>query len=137
MVGYDGSKNSDRALARAAYLAKTAGASLRVVVAVNTTLMAFAPMSPPLPPEVYDEFVSNGRDMLARAMNSAGSLVPSVTGTVEQGNAAEVILRLSEQDGTDLIVLGRRGISGIERFLLGGVSSTVVSHSKCDVLVVR
>ncbi|MDA4115075.1 MAG: universal stress protein [Thaumarchaeota archaeon] len=37
----------------------------------------------------------------------------------------------------DLGVIGRRGLSALERLLMGGTSSAVVAHSKCDVLVVK
>lgn len=56
---------------------------------------------------------------------------------VEEGYPAGCILNLAAGSCADLIVLGRRGISGVERFFLGGVSSNVVAHSKCDVLVVK
>jgi len=137
LVGYDGSENSKRALARGATIAHRGGGALRVVIVVNTGLLAFAPMAPPVPSEVFDDLIKSGRELLSQAMNSVASLVPGVSGTVEEGNPAESILELASRDDTDLIVVGRRGISGIERFLLGGVSSTIVSHSKCDVLVVR
>lgn len=137
LVGYDGSKNSSRALARAAEIAKEQGSTLRVVVVVNTTMFAAAPMTPPIPSEVIDDLIKKGRQMLSEAMVSVGELVPGVTGTVEEGNPAELILSIASVDSIDLIVLGRRGISGVERFLLGGVSSSVIGHSKCDVLIVR
>jgi nucleotide-binding universal stress UspA family protein len=65
------------------------------------------------------------------------SIKPEATGSVEEGYPADCILNMAVTDRADLIVMGRRGISGVERFLLGGVSSSVVSHSKCDILIVR
>lgn len=118
-------------------LAAERGAELRVLVVVNTTQLAFAPMAPSVPEEVFEGVIEDGKKTLARAMKSAGSLVPSVGGSVEEGNAGECILDAAAKDRADLIVLGRRGISGVERFLLGGVSSNVVDHSKCDVLIVK
>lgn len=136
LVGYDGSENSRRALARAATIAHRGGGSLRVVVVVDTNLLAFAPMAPPIPSEVFDDLIKNGKDLMSQAMDAVASLVPGVSGTVEEGNPAEAILDLASKDNTNLIVVGRRGLSRVERFLLGGVSSTVMSHSMCDVLVV-
>jgi nucleotide-binding universal stress UspA family protein len=137
LVGYDGSKNSDRALARAATLAKEHGASLRIVVVANTSTFASAPMVPPIPEEAFEDLIKNAKDMLADAIKEASSIAPKATGSVEEGYPAECILDLAASEGVDLIVLGRRGISGVERFFLGGVSSNVVAHSKCDVLVVK
>jgi len=137
LVGYDGSKNSGRALARAAVIAKEHAGSLRIAVVVNSNMLAIAPMAPPLPSEVFDDMLKNGKQILSEAMVSSGELVPGVTGSVEEGNPAERILHIAADEAIDLIVVGRRGISGVERFLLGGVSSSIVAHSKCDVLVVR
>jgi len=137
LVGYDGSKNSDRALAKAATLAKEQGASLGVIVVVNTNVFAYAPMVPPVPQEVFEDLANNGKNMLSQAMKIAASILPEVVGSVEEGNPGDCILNLAASEDVDLIVLGRRGISGVERFLLGGVSSNVVAHSKCDVLIVR
>ncbi len=137
LVGYDGSENSERALARAAALAAEHGASLSVIVVVNTVVMSIAPMAPPVPEEVYMDLIEDGKQTLSKAIKTAGTLVPSVTGTVEEGYPAEWILNIATRERVDLIVLGRRGISAVERFLLGGVSSNVVAHSKCDVLIVK
>lgn len=49
----------------------------------------------------------------------------------------DAILDYAEQQGTDLIVIGTRGITGVKRFLLGSVASAVVHHAPCPVLVVR
>jgi len=53
------------------------------------------------------------------------------------GDPAEEILKLADQIGADLIVLGARGRSGIFRFLMGSVSRKVLDHAKCPVLLVR
>jgi nucleotide-binding universal stress UspA family protein len=137
LVGYDGSKNSERALLRSATLAKELGASLTVLVAVNTTVLTFSPISPPVPAEVYQDVLNNGKETLGNAIKTAQSIVPGASGIVEEGNAGECIPNFAARSGIDLIVLGRRGMSGVERFLLGGVSSNVIAHSNCDVLIVK
>ena len=81
--------------------------------------------------------MKEGQKSLAEAISRAKEVTQNVSGSVEDGHPAEMILTLADRNGCDLIVLGRRGISAVERFLLGGVSSSVVGHSKCDVLVVR
>ncbi len=137
LVGYDGSGNSQRALGRAVALAKEHGASLRIVTVADTSMLASAPMVPPIPEEAFEDLVKNEKDILDDAVKTASSIVPRVTGSVEEGYPADCILNLAAGSGADLIVLGRRGISGVERFFLGGVSSSVVAHSECDVLVVK
>jgi nucleotide-binding universal stress UspA family protein len=53
------------------------------------------------------------------------------------GNPAEKIMKVASQQHADLIVMGAKGLADIDRFLLGSVSTRVVQHAHCAVLVVR
>ncbi len=53
------------------------------------------------------------------------------------GDPAEEIIRLANIYKADLIVIGSRGLTGINRILLGSVSSQVVADAQCSVLVVK
>lgn len=53
------------------------------------------------------------------------------------GDPAEEIIRLANIYKADLIVLGSRGLTGVNRILQGSVSSQVVSDAHCSVLVVK
>ena len=53
------------------------------------------------------------------------------------GNAADTIMTVASKQHTDLIVMGAKGLGAIDRFLIGSVSTRVVQHSNCAVLVVR
>ena len=68
--------------------------------------------------------------------------VRSAGGSVAQahlmiGEAAREILRLAEDLGAGLIVMGSRGRGGIRRALMGSASDSVIRHAHCPVLVVR
>jgi nucleotide-binding universal stress UspA family protein len=137
LVGYDGSENAKRALERAVALATAQRAAVRIVVAVSTVLPVYGPTTPYYPPDYADKVIKEGEKSLADAIERAKEVGAQASGSVEDGHPAETILNLADSDGADLIVLGRRGISGVERFLMGSVSSSVVNHSKCDVLIVK
>ena len=53
------------------------------------------------------------------------------------GNPAEEIMKTASQQKADLIVMGAKGLGAIARFLIGSVSTRVVQHANCAVLVVR
>jgi nucleotide-binding universal stress UspA family protein len=53
------------------------------------------------------------------------------------GKPAEEIMKVASKHRADLIVMGAKGLGAIARFLLGSVSTRVVQHSSCSVLVVR
>jgi len=56
---------------------------------------------------------------------------------IESGSAVQAIIECAENRKFDLIVMGTRGLSAFRKALLGSVSSGVVSHATCSVLVVR
>jgi nucleotide-binding universal stress UspA family protein len=53
------------------------------------------------------------------------------------GNPAEEIMKVASKDHADVIVMGAKGLSAVARFLIGSVSTRVVQHANCAVLVVR
>lgn len=54
-----------------------------------------------------------------------------------KGDSASVILATAEAETIDLIVVGSHGRTGLQRFLMGSVSSRVVNHAHCSVLVIK
>ncbi|AGY57566.1 universal stress protein [Gloeobacter kilaueensis] len=56
---------------------------------------------------------------------------------VVTGDAAEEIVRLAGIHRCELIVIGSRGLKGLDRVIRGSVSSEVVADAPCSVLVVR
>lgn len=55
----------------------------------------------------------------------------------ESPSPADAIVEYAEKNGIDLIVVGNKGAGAVERFLIGSVSSKIVSHSPCSVMVVK
>ncbi|MDD3976854.1 universal stress protein [Methanomicrobium antiquum] len=53
------------------------------------------------------------------------------------GDPREEILNLSDEINADLIILGTKGKTNLERLLLGSVSSTVIMNSKITTLVIK
>lgn len=56
---------------------------------------------------------------------------------VRIGKPAEELLALARDVGADLIIVGSKGLTGVERFVLGSVSEKVVREAKCTVEVAR
>lgn len=59
------------------------------------------------------------------------------TSAILRGAAAESILKAANEHDPDIIVVGSRGLGGVESFLLGSVSERVVRHAPCSVLIVK
>jgi nucleotide-binding universal stress UspA family protein len=133
VVGYDGSAHARRALERAAAVAEP-GDEVIVLSAVTLT--------PPVgrgpgPAPIREEDRERQRAALQEAaelLAGRGLHVRPVEGI---GDPAEAIVAEARESGADLIVVGTRGLGLAERITLGSVSSKVVHHAPCDVLVVR
>ena len=67
-------------------------------------------------------------------LTKAGFMAEAVC---QLGKPAEAIMKVASKHRADLIVMGAQGLGAIARFLLGSVSTRVVQHSSCSVLVVR
>ena len=61
----------------------------------------------------------------------------SVETSIESGHAADVLIDRATESFTDLIVVGSRGLGPVARIVLGSVSTDLVDHARCPVLVVR
>jgi nucleotide-binding universal stress UspA family protein len=63
--------------------------------------------------------------------------VTEVETVARQGDAADAILDVAEEQRSDLIVVGNKGMTGAKRFLLGSVPNKISHHAPCSVLIVR
>lgn len=85
----------------------------------------------------YPELREAGKAMVeacATKLARAGYMVESVP---RLGNPADEILTAAQGRKADVIVTGAKGLGAIGRLLLGSVSTRVVQHAACSVLVVR
>ncbi len=136
LLGYDGSKNAKMALTKATQLIKNTDGELVVVVVANV------PSPAPYADRSYyeqtrKEMVEHANSLLTEASDLAKQAgVAKVTGLVREGFPPEVIASHASETGADMIIVGRRGIRGVDRTRIGSVSSSILAISKCDVLVV-
>lgn len=66
-----------------------------------------------------------------------GSNVEVSTKLLEESDVAQAILDEADDAASDLIVIGHKGRTALERFLLGSVTARVAHHAPCSVLCVR
>ena len=133
VVAYDGSEMARIALARAAGIARSDGASLTLVEAVAGKVPSPAPGGPPL---AKPEKRAMAREDLNRAIERVDPKLEAA-GWVIGGSAAEGILTVADDIGADLIVTGSRGRGTVTRTVLGSVSTEILHGAHCDVLVVQ
>ena len=84
-----------------------------------------------------DDLKQNAGSVLDSAKEKIAGLTGKFTTRTEFGHPAECIIKLAAETGSDAIVIGSRGLSGITEFVLGSVSSSVAHKAKVPVLIVK
>lgn len=85
----------------------------------------------------WDAYETEGLKMLRLRATEALSAGVNAEFTQNLGSPGRVICDLALSWGADLIVVGRRGRSGLTELLLGSVSNYVLHHARCSVFVVH
>lgn len=130
LVAYDGSEGAKRALEVAA---DRANGQPVTVVSVAELLPQFGRAGAMLLPEEDEE----RKRELADAMQILKARGVTAKAVERRGDPAEAIVDEANQEGAELIVVGTRGLNAAKRWLMGSVSTRVVQHAPCNVLVVR
>ncbi len=125
LLATDGSRDAELARTTAIDLANRTDSELHVVT-----------VAPDYPS--YD--VRQAEDILdaqaAKIEQEGGKVAEKHLSRTERYRADQIV-RVAEEVGAGLIVMGSRGLGGVRRALIGSVSDAVVRHAHCPVLVVR
>lgn len=136
IVGVDGSDHSKEALREGARLARALDAPLEAIACWQDPAAYGASYGyvPDLDPEA---FRAESRRMLGTTLEEVfGRHRPANLSTrLLHGRPAELLVE--ESRSARLLVVGRRGVGGVLGMIMGSVSSALVSHAHCPVLVVR
>jgi nucleotide-binding universal stress UspA family protein len=140
VVGTDGSDTATEAVRQATELAQRLGARLLIV-------SAYEPITDKRLRDTADEvprdlqWMINPREDVDATLQSANEIADAAGVEVQtfarQGDPADAILDVAEEQDADLIVVGNKGMTGAKRFLLGSVPNRVSHHAPCSVLIIR
>ena len=129
-VGTDGSETASEAVKQAAEFARRFDAKL-------VLLSAFK--SDPPPPDTDETQWSYHpaaqlREILSRTEAQMNEQGIECTTAVDEGDPADVLVRLANECSADILVIGNKGM---QRKLLGSVPNSVTHKADCSVLVVK
>ena len=133
LIAYDGSDPAKRAFRLGLEMARLYEARLTLVSVVQLPEPATMVETTALLEAGTEHFENAFADLLSSADTSGVEMQTRVVA----GHVAEQLVRLAAEEQADLIVIGHRGKSLIQRWLLGSVSKRVISYAPCSVLVVR
>ncbi|MBI5025993.1 MAG: universal stress protein [Nitrospirae bacterium] len=133
LVGYDDSKYSKAALIEAANWVRRHGGKLFLAHAVFFDTEEFS-----IAPEQQEKRLKIGGKLCQETKEKIVSEFGiEATSLLCEGEPPAVILDVAEGKNADLIVMGTYGRRGLNRLLMGSVTSRVIVNSKVDVLVVK
>ena len=133
VVGVDGSDDGLRAVRFGAGTVLRYGGELLLVNAVDDTLMAGA-WGVVYDPEVLQSAGATANEQAKDVALGMGVTEDRIRTEVVMGSPGGVMSRLSEV--ADLVVVGRRAASGLERMFVGSTSVAVVANASCPVVVI-
>ena len=140
VVGTDGSDTAGKAVQEAIDLAKSVSASVYVVSACEPVPQGRLREEARQAPEDLQWMINPREDVDATLKEAAEDVEDSgvdVSTFAREGDPADAILDVAEEEGADLIVVGNKGMTGAKRFLLGSVPNKVSHHAPCSVLIIR
>ena len=141
MVAFDGSKDAAKAVSLAASLSLKFGAELTLIHVFASPTIAFSAASGMPTPDysdLEDAAKDAGQKILSRGLKLATDAGVKPRGElIEASSVVEAIVDFAAKYGADLIVVGTRGMTGFKKLILGSVSSGLISHAHCPVLVAR
>ena len=128
----DFSDRSEYAFRLACSLARDYSARLVVLHVVSPPVVIYGEGVVPPEPEAF-------RAEAQEKLNRLEAPAPGVgmERRLTEGDPVAEILRLAQESGADLIVLGTHGRTGLGRLLMGSVAEQVVRGAPCSVLVVK
>ena len=141
LIGVDSSPDAAAAVHAVAAREWPAGSAVRLVTALDarmSTALAFMRLSGQTGTEMSEAdesaWMSRTTDALAAPLHKRGLAVSSM---ISAGDPKHVLLDEAEHWGADCLFVGARGLSRVERSLLGSVSAAVAARAHCSVEVVR
>jgi nucleotide-binding universal stress UspA family protein len=140
VVGTDGSETANEAVKQASELAQRLDATVHLVSAYEPVPEGRLREERQEIPEDLQWMVSPREDVDATLEEAAKSLHAAgvkVEIHAREGDPADAILDVAEEEGADLIVVGNKGMTGAKRFLLGSVPNKVSHHAPCSVMIIR
>lgn len=140
LLATDGSVSARAATTEAIELAKATGWPLHILTVWAFPFVpgfGYAPGSYVPVQELYEAEEEHAGEVVKKAVQAATEAGVKATSSIRKGYAAEEICAAAEELGAALVIMGAHGWGAFKRLVFGSVSTGVLHHASCPVLVVR
>ncbi|MEW6416779.1 MAG: universal stress protein [Nitrospirota bacterium] len=135
LLASDGSEFSEGAIREAINLAKTCGSKLYVIsVAVEPELREFADSYPLVAVEKLEMIVRQHLESVRERAEKEGAACEIIERRGPE--TYKYIIDEAAKNNVEMIIMGRRGRTGLMRIMMGSVTAKTIGHAPCKVLVV-
>jgi nucleotide-binding universal stress UspA family protein len=131
MVCHDGSPRAQDALERAVELFKPTNPEIALITVVEPPLDATS-----VDEESFDKWKTKRDEDLKKAAQWVATHGLNVDAILAEGDPRKMIIECAEKRNPDILVVARRGVSVLDKMVLGSVSAYVVRHAHCPVIVI-
>ncbi|TLX69120.1 MAG: universal stress protein [Thaumarchaeota archaeon] len=136
LVPVDGSDISYRALDAALFLSEKLGSNITVIHVMEDVPITQIE-SPKLLTELLEAYKKESQGVLSKCSEIATKKGLTINTILLKGNPASIILDISIKEKKDMVIMGSRGIGKFKELILGSVSSKILHHSSCPVMLIR
>jgi len=141
VVAFDGSNDSVKAMGLACALTAKFGSILTVVHVFSSPSVGYSATSGmPIPDykSLEDAKRAGAKEVLSKGLQLAAQRGVEAKGElIEAPSVVEGLVEFAANEKADLIVTGTRGMTGFKKLIMGSVSSGLMNHAHCPVLVAR
>lgn len=136
LVPVDGSDISYRALESALFLSERLGAKITAIHVIEKVPTVYIQSQ-----KILDEILETHKNESQKILDECSSIATkkgiAISTTLLEGNPASKILEFSQMEKYEVIIIGNRGMGHFKELILGSVSSKILHHSACPVLLIR
>ena len=139
LIGVDGSAHSQAALAYVKSMPWPSGTKF-VVLSVAMPIVSYTMVDAAglmWMQTAEQDLTVQAEELTARVEKELRDAGLATEALVARGDPREALVETARATGTDLVVIGSHGRTGLAKLVLGSVASHVVTHAPCSVLVVK
>jgi nucleotide-binding universal stress UspA family protein len=139
MIATDGSETSERAAKLGIEIARLSRGKVTSIYVVDILRLSHLPgytALPGLSKGLLELMQKEGKEATEQVCEVADEAEVACNAIIAEGDPSTEILRRSQESDADLLILGTKGRSGLDRVLLGSVAEKVTRNSRVPVLLV-